>query len=212
LLHPAANSGNIGLLVNKTVQGIGNIGVELLTNGVISTSVGSVTNLQMNRTSATGNYISFLQSGAEVGTIDLAGGLVALHGGGITHSAEFAQPGTADPPYGTVMCSIDELVDDGLDLHPKVVVSSRASDPAVYGVWQQRKDDGNGVGAVLGVGSGRVRCVGPVRHGDLLESSPIPGVARSQLAPGLQAWTLAKARGSINDDAERLLPCTMLAG
>ncbi len=97
---------------------------------------------------------------------------------------------------------------------PTVTLSSRAEDPAVFGVlvaeselaedhWY-RPPDGERFATVNALGEGRVWVTdanGPVRAGDYLTTSDVPGHAQRQDGDHLRSFTLGKSIETVDWDA-----------
>lgn len=216
LLFPQYQEAGTGVLIGKAASNLANVGLELLSNGQLGvTSANDPINI--NRNGGDGNIIAVYRDNIFKRAIRIDAGVLSFSGALYTHPTKLqGRPDDETHPVGTVLCSVDELLDDGDEIHPLTRVSTQAADPCVYGVWWTREKE---TGYVLagGGGSGLIRVVGPVAHGDLLEASDIPGVARAQSRRGrpdrvFRASTVAKARGSAPAGQERTIPCTLKAG
>ena len=117
--------------------------------------------------------------------------------------------GEAFDGLGWVVCTADGILGDDSIRHPIVRPSQVAGDPCVYGVVSGRFD---GKLSIEAVGSGLIRCVGPISRGDLLETSDTEGCAQAQAGAAILASTVAKATQDSPDTGQRLVPCTLLAG
>ena len=209
-------SANNGITVGKSGLGLGNYGLELLSNGQIAATTNNLDPLNVNRRGGDGNILAVYRDDTFVRAIRIDAGVLSFSGALSTHPTKLQGHRQDEThPVGTVLCAVDELLDDGADIHPLTRVSTQAADPCVYGVWWRREKE---TGYVLagGRGSGLIRAVGPVAHGNLLETSEIPGVARAQRRRGrpdrvVRASTVAKAWGSVPADQERTIPCALLA-
>ena len=212
---PGIISASHGISVGKSALGIGNYGLELLSTGQIAATTNNLIPLTLNRVNNDGTLIAFLRDGSPVGSIDVASGTVSLVGAMLSHPTEWADAGP-DPTdlEGTVVCSTEVALADGSNKHPLCRISTEPADPTVYGALQRRVDeDGLRYLTVGGTGAGAVRAVGPVRAGELLETSALPGAARRQAGDAIRASTLGKARESIAGDGEvRLIRATLMAG
>jgi hypothetical protein len=126
---------------------------------------------------------------------------------------------------GTVVCTAEGLLPGFGDRLPLVVPSTTAGDRRVYGVMLGRRAAAavgatNEPGAanrnylqIAGVGAGRIKVTGTVEAGDFLETSDVPGAARSQLSEFRTTGTVAKAtQDSPDDGSVRLVACTFEAG
>jgi hypothetical protein len=165
----------------------------------------------INRLTSDGKLITFRRAGTEQGSIGVSSGVVSLTGAVLSHPSEWAD-GRADPDdmRGMVVCSADGVLDDDCGAHVLVLPSRRESDPTVYGVLAGRVDGRLQVDAA---GTGMIRVIGPVRRGDLLETSDVPGCARAQADDLVRSSTVAKATQSSPDNSGwRLVPCTLMAG
>lgn len=96
---------------------------------------------------------------------------------------------------------------------PEITISNKANDPAVFGVfimespldgehWYQAKENDH-FGIVNALGEGRVWVCdanGPVRLGDYITTSSVPGYAQRQEDDLLHTYTLGKVTESVNWD------------
>lgn len=215
---------NTSLLVGKTVMG------DLQTAGLESKATGQTTitadnnhPLELNRLTADGDAIRIYRGSSLVSQVTIAGTNVTwgnFHGG---HSSCFPS-GDEIPDYiapGTVMVTADE--EHPLLPHlPRARVSSKRCDPRVYGVfnaWLEPKDGQPDYGEFLvgglGMASG-VLCVGPVREGDLLVTSDVPGHAEAWQGSQDEPWpNMAAVLGKVTrtdlSDGSRLVRASVRA-
>lgn len=226
LLFPQYQEPGTGVLIGKAASNLANVGIELLSSGQIGVTSNNVDPVNINRNGGDGNIIAVYRDNIFKRAIRIDAGVLSFSGALYTHPTRLqGRPEGETHPVGTVLCSVDDLLDDGDEIHPLARVSTRAADPCVYGVWWAREEE-TGYLLVGGGGSGLIRVIGPVAHGDLLETSDIPGVARAQIARPrwwqfwrrarpdrmIRASTVAKARGSVPAGLERTIPCTLKAG
>lgn len=223
-VFPGLGDAATALLVGKTAQGIGNIGIELVATGQIAATADGIPPIVVNRKSSAGQIMQVQRDGGFVGDLTVDGaGSFTITGALLSHASEWADGGP-DPSelVGTVVCSTEGALQDGAGRHPLCRISTMPADPTVYGVLQARVDERlHGAKTnrrvrhlkIAGAGAGVARTVGPVAAGDLLETSELPGVARRQAGDAIRASTLGKARETIAGDGEvRLIRTTLLAG
>lgn len=218
-IFPTLNSGSAALLVGKALQGLASIGSEARSDGLIAGTTSNIPCLYLNRKGSDGDLAVFYRDEAAKGSISVSGETVSLNGATMAHPGLWADGTPPTPLIGAVVCSAEGLLDDGSRRHPLCVLSSLPDDDTVYGVVQGVMDwvlaDGTVITAlhVEAVGSGLVQVTGPVRRGELLMTSHLPGVACAQGHRNVTAGTLAKAVQSSPDDGTvRLVPCTLMAG
>lgn len=219
VLLGGVNSSTRAVLVGKASQGIGNIGVEARSDGLITATTNAIPCGYFNRKGGNGTHLGFFVDGSPVGSLGNTGGTFQLGGASMSHPSEWAPGAVGGPAYeslGWVVSAADGVLDDLSGRHPLCRLSTKRADPDVYGVVAGRYPDDDAFAGLLcieGGGSGAVRCVGPINSGDLLMCSDVPGCAQAQPDRGFYSYTLAKARQSSPDLGDaRLVPCTLLAG
>lgn len=116
---------------------------------------------------------------------------------------------------GSVLVSTDEMCEwegePNITL-PRCEVSTKADDPAVYGVYGGHDIDGDV--EVLGLGSGIILvCTegGDIKVGDFLSSSSVPGHAKRYDGNDMRV-VIAKARQGFNGKKPGVIACTLLCG
>ncbi|MFZ1426454.1 MAG: hypothetical protein WAS21_06770 [Geminicoccaceae bacterium] len=222
LLHGGVNDSGRTVLVGKSGAGLGNVGLEARSDGLLAVTTSGIPCAYFNRKVGNGSHLGFFVGENPVGTLGNSAGTLAIGGAVMAHPSEWVPNGRGGPAYeslGWVVCSADGVLDDASGRHPLVDLSTRAADPRVYGVVGHRESadpESTVFGGKLMVdaaGSGMARCVGPIRNGDLLMTSDVPGCAQAQPDEGQYSYTLGKARQDSPDlGGARLVPCTLLAG
>jgi hypothetical protein len=203
------------LLVGKVAPDININGVELRTDGRMAitrtdTADGSAI-IAMNTINAgDNNYIRFFSANTNIGQIRSFAGDIVYQTFTGSHWADWAtgyRPEEPVPP-GTVLVSVDEFFDQ--KNHPqlcRVAVCHERASPRIYGVTLhgERPDTAS-------LGTARVRAVGRVRGGDLLQASEIPGIAECQPDDIVRSSTIGKVTiGDLATD-ERLVPIVVYCG
>jgi hypothetical protein len=221
-----AGGGYEGVLIGKGAYGHTIDGIELATNGrAVFTTSGGIPPILANRKTSDGSILDVYRDNVYKARLWINGASLTTVGAVLAHPSEWADPAFVDPEdmLGTVVCSTDEYLDDDpVHRHPLCRISTTPGDPCVYGVLSVRADwpqhDPPTQLIVEGAGSGLIKVLGPVRHGDLLETSNLPGVAWSRNTyakrpADRQAAIVAKARQEAPDDGKvHLIRCTLLAG
>lgn len=156
----------------------------------------SATPFQVNRQTTDGTIIALMQDGVEEGTIAVSGTTVSYNAFMGSHYTQ-TKPGQVPPEAGTVVVSTGEQIPgrNPADLSRFVYVrpSTRRNERAVYGVWfaelarsaagMSWGDPAAPVFQVAGIGQGEVLVTdtcGNIRAGELLATSPRPGLAERQ--------------------------------
>jgi hypothetical protein len=207
----------------KTTTNLNAVGAELYPTGELAVVAQDVAALFCYRKGSDGDLQIYGRDGSAVGTVSVAAGVVTYGTFTGGHWSEWAggEALPADEVLGTVVATAHGLLDHGSEQLPLVQLA-QAGDPAVYGViaarivtglGQGRDEPGRALLMVHALGLGRIRCIGPVRRGDLLCVSAIPGVAEAQSDDLVRSTTIAKAtQDSADDGGERLVPCVLMAG
>jgi hypothetical protein len=103
----------------------------------------------------------------------------------------------------------------------KVKVTSSAGDKRVYGVFEgmrARTDEETqqrvttDVIQVFALGTAMVRVTGPIKGGDLIQSSNTPGVAERQPDDIVRSKTVGKVSRGDSETRERLVACVLYSG
>jgi hypothetical protein len=231
-VFPGIAEAATGVLISKTASAIANVGIELLTDGRGFFTAQNLVPLSLNRTGTISGSVGitdFYTNGGLVGSITVDNAGTVTYGPFLgSHFSEWhaavAEP-TQWEKLGTVVCTAEGLLPGFGDRLPLVVPSTTAGDRRVYGVMLGRRAAAavgatNEPGAanrnylqIAGVGAGRIKVTGTVEAGDFLETSDVPGAARSQLSEFRTTGTVAKAtQDSPDDGSVRLVACTFEAG
>jgi hypothetical protein len=99
------------LLVGKLSAGIGTAGVELRQDGQIFNTVSANTCLTINRLSDDGTLVSFRQDGTQEGSISVSGNTISYTPFLGSHLGALVDWSRPDIKTGTVIETIDELID-----------------------------------------------------------------------------------------------------
>jgi hypothetical protein len=211
--YPTVNNDTSGVIIGKAVNNPNVVGMELLTSGFGAFCTNNIPCMLLNRKGSDGPIISIQRENIEVGSINVAAGVVS-YGTFIWHHPASERGGiVTELPVGTVMVTIDEQFEpDGPRRHlPRVAVSSRQGDRRVFGCYAGLNDDQSQMIINCG-GAWQALVQGPVAGGDLLWTSNTPGVAEKQPDDIKRAATLGKCTMSDNRDQVRLVPCILEAG
>jgi hypothetical protein len=201
------------LLIGKTTPDIATPGIEIQTNGRTAMTRNDTLDggaiLAMNiSTGGDSNYIRFFSAGVNIGQIRSFAGDIVYQTFTGSHWANWARRPEEPVPIGTVLVSVDEFFDERN--HPqlcKVAVCHERASPRVYGVTLSEESADTG-----SLGTARVRVIGRIRGGDLIQASEMPGVAECQSDDIVRSSTIGKV--TIGDMAtdERLVPCVIYCG
>jgi len=126
------STGNV--LVGKTSTDMSAAGHELLPNRAIHTAASDSVML-MNRTGNDGTIVAFYQAGSLEGTISVSGATVSYNSFLGSHNSKMANDEVSEIEKGTVISTIDEIMDGYGDRLPKFKVSDSEGDKRVYGVF-----------------------------------------------------------------------------
>jgi hypothetical protein len=99
------------LLVGKTTSAFGTAGIALRSELVIQVTRSSAELLELNRITTDGNLILFYQDGTQEGSISVSGTTVSYGGFTGTHWSRFIDESKPDVLRGTVMESLDQMID-----------------------------------------------------------------------------------------------------
>ena len=211
----------VGITAPITTSSTTDTGFTALSTGSIRAYVSSATVAVFGLQSADGTIIEFRQAGVQEGTISVSGATVSYNAFMGSHYTEINEP---TPLKGTVMESLDELVEDAFqaqDRLPKCKVSDTAGSKSVYGVYFCEFDmpeEATGQGhlvAALGASWVRVAAGQTVERGDLLESNG-DGCARVQADDVVKSSTIGKvSSATVVDtypDGSFLVPCVLMCG
>lgn len=197
-----------------------NVGAEMLANGQMIAVALDTHPLQLNRRGSDGTVAEFRRENSVKGAISISSETTTYGTFTGVHFADWA-PGLHEPHLheaeGTVVSTEEGLL-PGRSYLPLVRPASSAGDPRVYGVIVGRyatpiDEETRPLLHIAGLGTWRVRCIGRVRAGDLLEPSDVPGVARVQEGRVITASTLGKAtQNGPTHGREALIPAVLYAG
>jgi hypothetical protein len=213
-INPFDGQGDV--IINKGVQGFSLNGFEFYNSEFFCTNT-NAGQINCNRRGSDGVHIGFFRDDLIQGYIATTNGTTSLVGATLSHQSNWAFPfeGDEDDLLGTVVCSTPDMLADGAARHPLVRLSDQPGDPEVYGVVsgvsEMTLPDGSTMRHLLieDTGAGRIKAVGPIRPGDLLETSTIPGVARAQGDDLRRASTIGKARQPVPSGETRLIACAL---
>jgi hypothetical protein len=171
---------------------------------VVSTAA---TTLKLNRFSSDGVLVDFMRDSSSIGSISVAGGVVAYNPFMGAHYTQLAH-GQAAPPAGAVVVATGELLDGERDTYSRIDGTETPADPRVYGVWLgevMAGGEGHGVGDpdapisnVAGLGLHWCWVTdtgGDLAPGDLLETSARRWHAQRQADGAIRNSTLGKYVG-----------------
>ena len=177
----------------------------------------------LNRTSTDGSLVSLRQNGTEEGTITVSGSTVSYNGFTGTHWSRLLDGSTPDIPRGTILESLDEMMDwvkeDGTledDIkHVKCKISDTVESKNVYGLFfaWDNEDDYNDL-QVAQVGSFviRIHSSQNVQRGDLIQSNG-DGTGKIQADDIIRSSTVAKVisnhRVETYEDGSYIVPCVI---
>jgi hypothetical protein len=213
------------LVGTSTSPGNGNekLGISSGADGIwIDVTGAGGTGIVIDRTTADGDLINFLQAGTQEGAISVSGTTVTYGGG---HLARWSQlPNNEDPSSifkGTVMSNLDEMCkwgeEDNEQLN-RTKVSEVEGDPNVAGVFVSTSfsDDGPLDFFVGMTGDMIIRIAEgvTVQRGDLLMSAG-DGTAKPQDDDIIRSKTVAKVTSThvtcTYDDGSYCVPCVLMA-
>lgn len=203
------------LLVGKASPDLAVAGFEVRADGQVNiTSDGAISPapISINLLNTDGRLLDFRRDGALVSQIKRTAGVVT-YGSFLGHHPTFlALPAATSnvPPIGSVLCTVDDFFEP-LPHLPKVRMSVEPADRRVYGVWLGA-DPETGYGMVAAVGAWKVRVIGPVQGGDLLQSSSVPGLAERQPDDVVRSSTIGKVQIGDDQTGERLVPAVLYCG
>lgn len=191
----------------KTATAPNTLGWEFNSSGGGLFTTDNSTPLILNRKTADGTIIDVRRDNANVATVSVASGVVTWGTFTGHHWSQWAPDTTPVEDIGTVLCADGGLL-EGFAHLPLVRPSMRARERSVYGVLAGKNEDGRLI--VNSIGTYRVRVIGPVVNGALLESSDTPGVAQPQADDVIRSSTIGKA--TQDHDGSGLVPCVLYCG
>jgi hypothetical protein len=221
-----ANFGGVGSMALLTIddaEGTAGLAFSMSRTATAVTAIafgaptsvsGATTPLSVNRTGSDGALVNFDRDSGTVGSVSVAGGVVAYNTFLGAHYTQL-EAGQVAPAAGTVVVSTGRVIplkprtltrqatdggerDDGSGRFVYVAPSARRNQKGVYGVWHAALgqtaaamawgDPEAAVYQVAGVGLGPGVWVtdtcGPIANGDWLATSPIAGLAERQCGAG----------------------------
>jgi hypothetical protein len=213
------------LVSTSSFPGNGNekLGISSSADGIwIDVTGAGGTGIVIDRTTADGDLINFLQAGAQEGAISVSGTTVTYGGG---HLARWSQlPNDENPSAllkGTVMSNLDEMCewgDEDNEQLNKTKVSDVEGDPNVAGVFVSTSfsDDGplDYFCAMTGDMIIRIAEGVVIERGDLLMSAG-DGTAKPQSDDIIRSKTVAKVTSThvtcTYEDGSYCVPCVLMA-
>jgi len=181
--------------------------------------------LKLNRQSADGRLLYFLQANSLEGSVSVSGSTVSYNGFAGRHESSGIPTNTA---VGTVLSTIDELdtypattQNEALEAmthpkagqaradHAKVKVSDSVGDKRVYGVVNEFDSDGKVY--VTSVGISPVKVTGACVGGDLIESNG-DGTAKVQSDDIIRSKTIGKVTIGNSSSSVKLVSCVLYCG
>jgi len=176
-----------------------------------------------NRTSDDGSIISLRQNGTEEGTITVSGNVVLFNGFTGTHWSRLLDGSTPDIPRGTILESLDEMMDwvkeDGTledDIkHVKCKISDTVESKNVYGLFLAWDDEDNYNDLYVAEEGSfviRIHSSQDVQRGDLIQSNG-DGTGKIQEDDVIRSSTVAKVisthRVETYEDGSFIVPCVI---
>ena len=181
--------------------------------------------LKLNRQTADGRLLYFLQANSLEGTVSVSGSTVSYNGFAGRHESSGIPTNTA---VGTVLSTIDELdtypattQNEALEAmthpkagqaradHAKVKVSDSVGDKRVYGVVNEFDSDEKVY--VTSVGISAVKVTGACAGGDLIESNG-DGTAKVQSDDIVRSKTIGKVTIGNSSSSVKLVSCVLYCG
>ena len=212
-----------GATVAYPGSGNTNTGIFLESAGQLSVSRDNTVVGRFNRNSTDGTLISFARQGTEIGTISVSGGVVSYNAFAGSHWSQLSDGSKPDILRGTVLDSINELVqwpdEPTTERLCKVKVSDTAGSKKVYGVFMDWDNDWTATNDMYVTAVGaficRVNASVTVQEGDLLESNG-DGTARVQADDIIRSSTIGKVTCTEKthqyDDGSYCVPTVLYCG
>jgi hypothetical protein len=220
-------SGNIFTSGNYTVSYPGEsnttTGIFLESAGKLGVSRDNTNPFYVNRNTSDGTLISMRTGGNEQGTISVSGGTVSYNAFAGSHWSQLSDGSKPDILRGTVMESINELVqwpnEPITERLPKCKISDTAGSKKVYGVFMDWDNDWTATNdmyvTAIGAFVCRVNKDAVVQQGDLLESNG-DGTARVQADDVIRSSTIGKVTSTEKtheyDDGSYCVPTVLYCG
>jgi len=215
------SSGNV--LVGKTATGYGTAGVQLEATGSAGFTRSSEVPLVVNRLTNDGVLVSLRQATTEEGSISVSGTTVSYNAFAGSHWSQLQDGSKPEILRGTVMESIDELVqwpdEPTSERLCRSKISNTAGSKRVYGVFMCWDEDWTSTNDMLVTSLGafvcRVNAGVTVQMGDLLESNG-DGTARVQADDIIRSSTIGKVTSTVKtheyDDGSYCVPTVLYCG
>jgi hypothetical protein len=212
-----------GATVAYPGSGNTNTGIFLESSGQLSVSRDNTVVGRFNRNTSDGTLISFARQGTEIGTISVSGGVVSYNAFAGSHWSQLSDGSKPDILRGTVLDSINELVqwpdEPTTERLCKVKVSDTAGSKKVYGVFMDWDNDWTATNDMYVTAVGaficRVNASVTVQEGDLLESNG-DGTARVQADDIIRSSTIGKVTCTEKthqyDDGSYCVPTVLYCG
>jgi len=212
-----------GATVDYPGSGNTNTGIYLESAGQFCASRDNTVVGRFNRNTSDGTLISFARQGTEQGTISVSGGTVSYNAFAGSHWSQLSDGSKPDILRGTVLDSINELVqwpdEPTTERLCKVKVSDTAGSKKVYGVFMDWDNDWTATNDMYVTAVGaficRVNASVTVQEGDLLESNG-DGTARVQADDIIRSSTIGKVTCTEKthqyDDGSYCVPTVLYCG
>jgi hypothetical protein len=212
------------LLVGRTdTSGLGTAGCVLYGGGELWVTRNAASPVAINRLTDDGTLIGFYQATSLEGSISVSGATVSYNAFAGSHWSQLQDGSKPEILRGTVMESIDELVQWPDEPTTERLCRSKVSDTAgskrVYGVFMDWDNDWTATNDMLVTSLGaficRVNAGVTVQMGDLLESNG-DGTARVQADDIIRSSTIGKVTGTTKtheyDDGSYCVPTVLYCG
>jgi len=212
-----------GATVDYPGSGNTNTGIYLESAGQLSVSRANTVVARFNRNTSDGTLLSFARDGTEQGTISVSGGTVSYNAFAGSHWSQLSDGSKPDILRGTVLESINELIqwpdEPTTERLCKVKVSDTAGSKKVYGVFMDWDNDWTATNDMYVTAVGafvcRVNASVTVQEGDLLESNG-DGTARVQADDIIRSSTIGKVTCTEKthqyDDGSYCVPTVLYCG
>jgi hypothetical protein len=218
------SSGNLMVGTTNTTPANSNVaGFKVAPSGQVQISQGLADVLVVNRIGNDGVIVSFRQDGTVEGTISVSGTTVSYNAFAGSHWSQLSDGSKPEILRGTVLESINELVEwpdePRTERLPKCKISDTAGSKKVYGVFMGWDNDWTSTNdmyvTALGAFVCRVNADVVVELGDLLESNG-DGTARVQSDDIIRSSTIGKVTSSVKtheyDDGSYCVPTVLYCG
>jgi len=212
-----------GATVDYPGSGNTNTGIYLESAGQLSVSRANTVVARFNRNTSDGTLLSFARDGTEQGTISVSGGTVSYNAFAGSHWSQLSDGSKPNILRGTVLESINELIqwpnEPTTERLCKVKVSDTAGSKKVYGVFMDWDNDWTATNDMYVTAVGafvcRINASVTVQEGDLLESNG-DGTARVQADDIIRSSTIGKVTCTEKthqyDDGSYCVPTVLYCG